>query len=392
MKSSVPLRALSRTNLADTSRHSSPNSRPVSLLQPLVPLQKSQLLCHSSKSSLSLAQSAFCEESQTPGVGHISTSASRFVSAVTCITWRLYPLWPQSIAHTSRHHGGVPPKRTLYPLWPSKFARPLFSYSYKSLFPQPLSFHIHTKPRGCHPPADRRDTHTLAKSFRIRSYENTRDGVRNAFRAAVRFWRHMHPVARRATPECFPLPRAVNLVPAARRQQRADARADQGECRSQYGFAVGSRADNRVWRAIVINRNASTESPTRSNRCPDQRMLAPVTGRFEGNAPYRIARDASVFTGDSKHQHILRGRLKFALRRRTLLDRDLDGLAHGNLFQAAPIGFLHRPHQWVGCQREQRTEQCDVPDSFRGFHRKSPYIRAYVACWMAPSDKERRVS
>src|SRR5713101_7016639 len=42
------------------------------------------------------------------------------------------------------------------------FTAPLFSYSYKSLFPQPLSFHIHTKPRGCHPPADRRDTHTLA--------------------------------------------------------------------------------------------------------------------------------------------------------------------------------------------------------------------------------------
>src|SRR6266849_1299525 len=80
--------------------------------------------------------------------------------------------------------GVVPPKRTLYPLWQSKFARPLFSYSYKSLFPQPLSFHIHTNPRGCHPSAGRRDTHTLAKSFRIRSYENTRDGVRNAFRAA----------------------------------------------------------------------------------------------------------------------------------------------------------------------------------------------------------------
>src|SRR5713101_2155144 len=46
---------------------------------------------------------------------------------------------------------GCAPQRPLYPLWQSKFARPLFSYSYKSLFPQPLSFHIHTKPRGCHP-------------------------------------------------------------------------------------------------------------------------------------------------------------------------------------------------------------------------------------------------
>src|SRR5713226_1774749 len=42
------------------------------------------------------------------GVGvprHIWTS---FASAIICATWRLYPLWPQSIAHTSRHHGGVP--------------------------------------------------------------------------------------------------------------------------------------------------------------------------------------------------------------------------------------------------------------------------------------------
>ena len=43
----------------------------------------------------------------TPGAGHFSTSAPRFASAVTCTTWRLYPLWPQSIAHTSCHHGGV---------------------------------------------------------------------------------------------------------------------------------------------------------------------------------------------------------------------------------------------------------------------------------------------
>ena len=30
-----------------------------------------------------------------------------------------------------------------------RFLSTLFSYSYKSLFPQPFSFHIHTKPRGC---------------------------------------------------------------------------------------------------------------------------------------------------------------------------------------------------------------------------------------------------
>src|SRR5229473_1827552 len=31
----------------------------------------------------------------------------RPASSIICATWRLYPLWPQSIAHTSRHHGGV---------------------------------------------------------------------------------------------------------------------------------------------------------------------------------------------------------------------------------------------------------------------------------------------
>src|SRR5229473_2004347 len=33
----------------------------------------------------------------------------RRASAVTCATWRFYLLCPQSIAHTSCHHGGVPP-------------------------------------------------------------------------------------------------------------------------------------------------------------------------------------------------------------------------------------------------------------------------------------------
>src|SRR6266446_7327152 len=47
------------------------------------------------------------------GGGYANTSEPRLASVVTCATWRLYPLWPQSIAHTSRHHGGVPLKRGL---------------------------------------------------------------------------------------------------------------------------------------------------------------------------------------------------------------------------------------------------------------------------------------
>ena len=84
----------------------------------------------------------------------------------------------------------------------------------------------------------------------------------------------------RASGGCLPLPRAVDLAPAARGQQRPDACSEQGKCRSQYGFALVSRADNRVRRTIVINRNSGAESAARSNRCPDQCVLAPVAVRF----------------------------------------------------------------------------------------------------------------
>src|SRR5229473_1018122 len=43
------------------------------------------------------------------GGGYPNTSAASFASVVICATWRLHPLWAQSIAHTSRHHRGVPP-------------------------------------------------------------------------------------------------------------------------------------------------------------------------------------------------------------------------------------------------------------------------------------------
>src|SRR5712692_5915195 len=39
--------------------------------------------------------------------GCLRTPAPLFAVAIICATWHLYPLWPQSIAHTSRHHGGV---------------------------------------------------------------------------------------------------------------------------------------------------------------------------------------------------------------------------------------------------------------------------------------------
>src|SRR6202030_4848407 len=136
----------------------------------------------------------------------------------------------------------------------------------------------------------------------------------------------------------FLLP-AIYLAPAARGQQRSDACADQGKRWSQYPFALVARADNRVWRAIVVNRDAGAESSARSNRCPDQRMLATVAVRFEGDTPNRVAGDTSISASDAQHQRILRGRLKITLGRCSVSDCDLDGLARGDLFQAAPIRF-----------------------------------------------------
>jgi len=56
----VPFRVLSRTNLSYSSCHSSLNSRPFNLLQPLCRLQKSQLLWNQANPA------SFCK---TPGVG-----------------------------------------------------------------------------------------------------------------------------------------------------------------------------------------------------------------------------------------------------------------------------------------------------------------------------------
>src|SRR5712664_1402186 len=114
----------------------------------------------------------------------------------------------------------------------------------------------------------------------------------------------------RASGGCLPLPRAVDLAPAARGQQRPDAGAEQGKYWSQYSFALVSRTDNRRRRTIVINRNSGAESAARSNRCPDQRVFASAAVRFDGNPPNRVAGDTAIYTSGAQHQRILRGRLK----------------------------------------------------------------------------------
>ncbi len=72
----VAFRVLSRTNLTDPSDHSSINPRPFNLLQPLVPLQKSQLLCN---------QANPASFSKTPGVGVPLWELVRCTEAQKCL-------------------------------------------------------------------------------------------------------------------------------------------------------------------------------------------------------------------------------------------------------------------------------------------------------------------
>src|SRR5260370_3112141 len=87
----VPFRVLSRSNLAHRSHQWSLNPRPVKLLQPLVPLQKSQLLwnqtnpasfCKTSGVGVPLRQLVRCTEAQkclfvSPFLATLTHSVSR---------------------------------------------------------------------------------------------------------------------------------------------------------------------------------------------------------------------------------------------------------------------------------------------------------------------------
>src|SRR5467141_4358703 len=76
--------------------------------------------------------------------------------ALFCATARRYRSYFQWLPHSFyRHGGGYPRPLRWVPARSGRggsaaigFVRPLFSYSYKSLFPQLLSFHIHANPPG----------------------------------------------------------------------------------------------------------------------------------------------------------------------------------------------------------------------------------------------------
>src|SRR5437879_2810463 len=75
------------------------------------------------------------------------------------------PTFPQKSSHKKIHDAKIPSRRHASPARalfsgpceslpiPDRFTRPLFSHTYKSLFAQPLYFHIYTKPPGVTPVA-----------------------------------------------------------------------------------------------------------------------------------------------------------------------------------------------------------------------------------------------
>src|SRR5260370_1826558 len=68
----------------------------------------------SKQSTLNTFRINTCEKQGGGGPHTFRVSSVQYPASRTiCATWRLYPLWPQSIAHTSRHHGGVLPSSAL---------------------------------------------------------------------------------------------------------------------------------------------------------------------------------------------------------------------------------------------------------------------------------------
>src|SRR5260221_11961536 len=129
----VPLRVLSRVNLADTSRRSAPNPRSFNALQPL---KVSWLSFSDSRPLFSIACSLFlqfaggwgiptrsldrrrestktpdAEDATTgqPGGGTSAHPRHPLLASAVCATWHPHPFLPPSIAHTSPHHQGVYP-------------------------------------------------------------------------------------------------------------------------------------------------------------------------------------------------------------------------------------------------------------------------------------------
>jgi hypothetical protein len=159
----ICLRVLSRRNLADASPRSSLNPRLFNHLQPLCLLFPTPGLCFQQLAASFPKHPGWGYPPNTPSRASLPSSHAPRNASI--------PMCPHSIAHTSRHHGDVPVATFRHSDLPPLLVRPLFSYSYRSLFPparlhhslfsvthkslggQPFSFHIHTNPPGVSPSA-----------------------------------------------------------------------------------------------------------------------------------------------------------------------------------------------------------------------------------------------
>jgi hypothetical protein len=148
----VPFRVLSRRVSSYLSRRSTLNCRFFNDLQPLESLFTVPVLCF---------QWLAASFSKTPGVGYTHDPRPFGISNIQALSLRsIHNLGtlPLPVCHRQRvsfalcFHNVTNP----FPRRPARYP-PLFSWTYKSVGEQPLSFHIHTKPPGCHP----RDLQTL---------------------------------------------------------------------------------------------------------------------------------------------------------------------------------------------------------------------------------------
>ena len=155
-RSMVPLRVLSRTNLAGCPPSISCTSS-ISFASFRLRTLDFSLRSFSHLDPLFSITSALFSQN-TGGCGYPSTSAPRIASAVTCATWRLYPLCPHSIAYTSRHHGGVPPTSGFLCsvslcLCGNRFCSPFVFILLRIAFPAtPFLSHPYKSPGGVCPP------------------------------------------------------------------------------------------------------------------------------------------------------------------------------------------------------------------------------------------------
>src|SRR5258708_27708382 len=104
---SVPLPARSLFTLF-TIQNSSDLSPAMQNATPVSPFRMNTCKSVSKQRTLTTFRMNTYEKQGEGGGGANWNLRDTLAFVIICATWRLYLLWSQSIAHTSRHHGGVP--------------------------------------------------------------------------------------------------------------------------------------------------------------------------------------------------------------------------------------------------------------------------------------------